>query len=135
MRILERTEGSVTILALHGRVDFGTRAIVKAAIAKVKQKQWSHIVLNVEEVTHMDHTGLGWIVLTHQYFRRGHCQMSIVKPPQLLRNMLDRTGISQLIPVYDSEAAALADMAITGQLSEGESAAVSVHGYSSRYDT
>ena len=62
-----------------------------------------HIVLNFSEITWIDSTGLGQLFLWYHNMRLKHVHISIVSPQPTVKDLLESTHLSEIVPIYRSE--------------------------------
>ncbi len=62
-----------------------------------------HIILNFSDVTMVDSTGLGELFIWSHTLRAHQVQMSIVKSPTDMKNQIDWSLLSAIVPIYESE--------------------------------
>ena len=107
MRISERKEPSGTVLYLHDRFDFGARTTFKEAVEKTRNEHCPHLIVDLGDVTFMDSSALGLLVVTYQNFKRSNSKVSLLRPQGYVRQVLELANIPNLMPIYDDESAAL----------------------------
>ena len=107
MRISERKIPSGTILSLLDRVDFGARATFKEAVEKAQKDQCQHLIVDLGDVTFMDSSALGLLVVTYQNFKRSKSKLSLLRPQGYVRQVLDLANIGNMITIYDEESEAV----------------------------
>lgn len=107
MKIDSEVLENTLILRLHGELDVHTAEIFKAEADELLDLGPSNVILNVEEVTFIDSSGLGAILGRFKRISSAQGRMVIVRPKPHIRQILELSGLRQIIPVYYSEKTAL----------------------------
>jgi stage II sporulation protein AA (anti-sigma F factor antagonist) len=92
------------VAGLQGEMDLtGADALKKQLDHYIEQEHIRRLVLNLEQVTFLDSSGLGIIIGRYKKMAAHHGKMYIVgaKPP--VEKILVFSGINQIIPLYRSE--------------------------------
>ena len=108
MTVTTRTLPTATILDLAGDLTYANRAAFKAAVEGARQAGCRHLILNMEQVRFLDSSALGMLALFCQTFRASHAKLSILRPQNYVREIMSLASIQKMIPLYESEEAALA---------------------------
>ncbi len=106
MRITQRTRADVTVLELAEEFTYSTRKLLSGPVDGARQTGCRHLILDLQQVTFMDSAALGLLALTAQQFMTDQKQLSLVGPQGTVKQVLDLSNISQLIPIYATEEAA-----------------------------
>lgn len=93
-----RAGGEIDARTVHGFHDAVTEA---AGLA-------SHVVIDLEDVTFVDSSGLGALIVARKSARDGGGSMSLVSPPPVVRRLLGSTQLHDVFAIYDSLAEATA---------------------------
>lgn len=110
MKLMDRRKEMVVIFDLHGTFDFQNKEIFQAALEKAKQEEWHRLVVNLEDVSFMDSTGMGLLVMAYQESKRMKRQLGILRPIGEVKTALEYCAIHTLIPIYGTEKDAVADL-------------------------
>jgi HptB-dependent secretion and biofilm anti anti-sigma factor len=89
------------IVHIAGRFDFGSRKIFKDAMDQAIQKGMP-VVLDLGQVTFVDSSALGLLVITHQNFRKKKIVLCLINPQTYVRQVLDLANIAKMIPIYQT---------------------------------
>ncbi len=111
MQVMERLQGNVLILMISGRLSFYSRTVFRAVIRNAGASGARHILVNLNEVTGMDSSALGFLALAQLNLMAKEIGLSLVAPPPQVKEILEQANFSQLIPTYDTEAQAITEMA------------------------
>lgn len=103
LQVREQHQQHTKIIALAGQFSRNTTTGIQARILEAKESGCYHIILDFSGVTEIDSTGLGELFLWYHNMRPHHVQISIVKPPLNIRNHLDWSHLSEIVPIYDTE--------------------------------
>lgn len=107
MIITIRTMPAATILDLAGDLTYANRADLKAAVEHARKAGCRHLILNMEQVRFLDSSALGMLALFCQSFRTSQAKLSILRPQTYVREIMSLASIQKMIPLYESEEAAL----------------------------
>lgn len=104
LKMAVRDEGGVTVLALDGRMVLGEettafREEVRSLLAQGKKK----IVLNVENVTEIDSSGLGAFVASHRSAASQGASMRLCHLGAKFKETLQITKLLTVFDVSDTE--------------------------------
>ena len=109
LKITDRTVDGVSVEALEGRIVLGEesnalREKVKSLLASGQKK----LVLNMDNVTYIDSSGLGTLVASHTSARAQGAALKISNLGSKFQEILQVTKLLTVFDVYDSESAAVA---------------------------
>lgn len=104
MEIEEKESGGVTILRLKGRLIFGEQTdLVRDKIKGLVQHGCQRLVLNLQEVSSLDSTGLGVILSTYTLLRGQGGQLKLLSVPKRIRELLVLTELATVIESFELE--------------------------------
>jgi anti-sigma B factor antagonist len=108
LKITDRVVDGVAVEALEGRIVLGEesnalREKVKSLLAAQKR-----IVLNMDNVTYIDSSGLGTLVASHSSARAQGATLKLCNLGSKFQEILQVTKLVTVFEVYPSEAAAIA---------------------------
>ena len=66
----------------------------------------SHVVIDLAQVTFVDSSGLGALIVSRNTARDRSGSMSLVSPPPMVRRLLGSTQLTDAFPIYDTLAEA-----------------------------
>ena len=94
--------GDVAVLQCSGRiVRAQALSLLKDAVTSLSQLRV--VVLDLSEVEMLDAGGLGMLVFLHNWTRANGIQLKLVNPPKLVREMLERTGLTSVLHISSVE--------------------------------
>ncbi len=100
MVVCVRQEKNVLTVFLKGELDHHTVSMVKDTIdMEVLKKNVKMLVLNMEDVTFMDSSGIGLIVGRYHRIKSLGGTMQIAKPGASLLRILKMSGIEKLMKI------------------------------------
>ena len=109
LKITDRVVDGVVVEALEGRIVLGEesnalREKVKSLLAAGQKK----IVLNMDNVTYIDSSGLGTLVALHTSARAQGASLKLSNLGSKFQEILQVTKLVTVFEVYPTEAAAIA---------------------------
>jgi len=109
LKMTERVVDGVVVVSLEGRIVLGEesnalREKVKSLLAAGHKK----IVLNMNDVTYIDSSGLGTLVAAHSSARAQGASLKLCNLGAKFQEILQVTKLVTVFEVYPSEAAAIA---------------------------
>jgi anti-sigma B factor antagonist len=112
MQISERTVGDVTILDLRGRFVEERQNDFRDAVDRLVRLGCRKMLLNLEEVTYMDSSGLGMLVSKFVTVDRKEGKLKLCKLNPKSFRVLDVTRLLTIFESFDSEARAIESFSI-----------------------
>lgn len=112
LKMTDRVVDGVAVVALEGRIVLGEesnalREKVKSLLASGQKK----IVLDMENVTYIDSSGLGSLVASHTSARAQGASLKLSRLGSKFQEILQVTKLVTVFEVYPTEAAAIASFA------------------------
>jgi len=107
MNIIERQMDDALIFDLSGRFEFQATPQFFVALDRIDDMSGQHLILNLEEVSYLDSSGLGAIHVAHQKLSAVGGTMSIVNPLPHVQQMMERANLTSIIPIHILEEEAL----------------------------
>jgi anti-sigma B factor antagonist len=110
LQILIRECGKVTILDLRGTstVDSGGSELLRGQLRRLFDNGAYNLLLNVEELTQVDSSGISVLVETYVSLRRNGGNLKLLRPRNRVRMVLKLVRLLDTIPNFEDEAQALA---------------------------
>jgi len=95
-------------MRLEGEFDLHTaEEFRRVADSALENDKIRHMILNLRGVSFLDSSGLGAILGRFKRLKKNAGTMALVGIMPSIRPVLEISGLIRLLPVYDSEAAAL----------------------------
>jgi len=108
MDIMQRRQGNIVILDIHGAISMGES---KEKFASVMNDLFSqgrvNVLLNFEDINYMDSTGIGELVGYLNKFAENNRHLKILKPHERVRKLLQITKLDSIFEIFQDEAEAL----------------------------
>jgi anti-sigma B factor antagonist len=102
------TGDRTAVVAVVGDVDLHTASELRTRALSVVEQGVPHLVLDMEQVDFVDSTGLTTLIILLQAAQAAGGSLRVARIPERLVRMVTITGVSQLIPMYDTVDEALA---------------------------
>ena len=111
MRIASRTEGSIVVLNVQGRVvgdaSLDLRREINGWIAEVPEGQKTNVVLNLSKVSMMDSSGLGVLVSSYTSVQKKDGRLVLAGLGKGLQNLIAITKLTRVFDIYEDEEEAI----------------------------
>src|SRR5665213_543808 len=103
--------GSVSILALEGKLVLGAPSNLFRSSVDDLLKAGNHkIVLNFKGVPYADSAGIGALAFNFSNIKAAGGSLVVAEAQQAVRELLDLTRLSQLIPMFATEQEAITSL-------------------------
>jgi anti-anti-sigma factor len=114
--------GSVYIVRCTGRIVSGEESRTLEAALQRGLREFTRVVLHVDEVSRVDSAGMGLMVrfLWHSRNRKGDLRLSAPQP--FLTSLLNVTKLSSVFRIYPDEESAIVSFLKEGMIAPAESA-------------
>jgi anti-sigma B factor antagonist len=110
LELHDRQTADAAVVDAKGRIVFGPEAeLFRAHIKTLLAKQQRIIVVNLSQVTYVDSGGLGALVGVFTSAKSAGSELHLAHANQRVKHLLDITRLIDVIPVYETEAEALAE--------------------------
>ena len=103
-----RLDSGIAVVTVTGEVDVSNSASLRAGLLRVITDEIDRgLVVNLSSVNFIDSTGVG--VLVGIWHRARACQrcLALAAPSRQARAVLEATGLTKVLPVYDTQAQAV----------------------------
>ncbi len=97
----------VPVVALSGDVDSFTSKQLQKAIVELVQTGKLQMIINVAKVHYIDSSGLGTLIGGLRRVNAQNGRIAVAGPNSKIQKVLNITGLSKLITLYDSDDAAV----------------------------
>jgi anti-anti-sigma factor len=108
MQIQQREEGTVAIMALAGELDAASLPAISEAVAQAVDQGHRSLVLNFADVAFVTSSAVGYMLKVANHLRDQGGGLAISSPPVWFARNLDTLGVTQSLPTFADDAAALA---------------------------
>jgi len=99
MNITQKKSDGQVIVHMEGRFDFDARKTFKDAMEQAIKDEMP-VVLDLEQVSFVDSSALGLLVISHQNLKSKKIPLCLVNPQTYVRQVLDLANIGKMIPIY-----------------------------------
>jgi len=107
-RSQKRRKGDVAILDLTGNLTVGVNEqLFKDTIADLLAHNHSRILVNLQDVSFMDSSGVGAIVKSYTTVTHAGGKLKLLNPGKLVRHTLKITGLLGIFEIFEDEGAAM----------------------------
>lgn len=108
LRLEYRLDSGVALVTVTGEIDVSTSALLREHLLRVitDGRHWS-LVVNLAGVSFIDSAGIGVLVGVWHRVRATDASLALAAPSSQARAILDITGLTRVLPVYDTEAQAV----------------------------
>ncbi|WP_431683095.1 STAS domain-containing protein [Kitasatospora sp. KL5] len=111
-QITTRQNGEVTILDITGRLTIGEGDyVLRENVRRALSDGSKNIVLNLENVTTVDSSGIGELVSSYTTTSHQGGRLKLLKPSPKLHDLLHITQLITVFEIYDDEPEAVASFA------------------------
>ena len=93
--------GGCAVVRAGGEIDASTVPALDGAITEAASLA-SHVVVDLAQVTFVDSSGLGALIVARQSARERGGSISLVAPPPAVRRLLGSTHLNDVFAIYDS---------------------------------
>lgn len=109
MRIDVESKNGVLVVRVEGELDAATAPVFREAVESALDKTMARdLILNLKGVGFIDSSGLGAILGRYRRVSQAGGRVCLGSVPSKTRRILDLSGIPRIIPIFESEAEALA---------------------------
>lgn len=105
MRIISDSQGTLTV-SLHGRLDLTGVGDIEASF-KEKVGAANNVIVQMREVSFLASLGMRMLMTAAKILRVKSGKVILVAPQEDVENALRMSGLDQIVPLVDSEAAAV----------------------------
>jgi len=103
---------NIMVVSMKGDIDLVNAEKLRLEVDKqLEKKQFHHLIINLEKVEFIDSSGLGAILGRYKKISATGGKIALINPqPQVMR-ILELSGFTRIMPIYQSEDQALREMA------------------------
>ena len=114
MQIHRSTVQGIVVVKLEGRFEFASRNEYKQFMTDILQSEHCRLVIDLHQVTFLDSSALGLLLLTDQNLKLKQGQFALIGPTGYVREVMELANIPRVISVFESLNEALANLAPSG---------------------
>ncbi|PJA78569.1 MAG: anti-anti-sigma factor [Nitrospirae bacterium CG_4_9_14_3_um_filter_51_5] len=101
MNVTHEKNEKAVIVHLAGRFDFGARKTFKDSMDQA-MKEAMPIVLDFGQVSFVDSSALGLLVIAHQTLKSRKIPFFLLNPQTYVKQVLDLANVAKMIPIYQT---------------------------------
>lgn len=98
--------GRRTVLRVSGEIDIGTVGTLRSAVEAALESGAHELWIDLTPTSFMDSTGLHLLIDGNVKTRELNRRMAIICPAGRVRRLFEIAGVAEMLPLYDSGAAA-----------------------------
>ena len=112
MKVATRQVDGITILDLSGRITLGEGSVtLRDAVHDVVAKGSKHILLNLENISYIDSSGIGELVSAFTSVKNSGGELKLLNLTKKVHDLLQITKLYTVFDIKDDEATAVAAFA------------------------
>jgi anti-sigma B factor antagonist len=103
MKIDHKTKGNIEIFELHGEVDFHSSPELRSLLQKVLKKEPSNVLINLDQVSYIDSSGLATFVEALQKIKKYNGQLVLSSLAAAVRSVFEIAKLDSIFQLAASE--------------------------------
>jgi anti-sigma B factor antagonist len=108
MKVATRQVDGVTILDLSGRITLGEGSVtLRDAVHDIVAKGSKHILLNLENISYIDSSGIGELVSAFTSVKNSGGELKLLNLTKKVHDLLQITKLYTVFDIWDNEASAV----------------------------
>ena len=108
MKVATRQVDGVTILDLSGRITLGEGSVtLRDAVHDLVAKGSKHILLNLENISYIDSSGIGELVSAFTSVKNSGGELKLLNLTKKVHDLLQITNLYTVFDIWDNEASAV----------------------------
>ena len=108
MKVATRQVDGVTILDLSGRITLGEGSVtLRDAVHDLVAKGSKHILLNLENISYIDSSGIGELVSAFTSVKNSGGELKLLNLTKKVHDLLQITKLYTVFDIWDNEASAV----------------------------
>ena len=108
MKVATRQVDGITILDLSGRITLGEGSVtLRDAVHDVLAKGSKHILLNLENISYIDSSGIGELVSAFTSVKNSGGELKLLNLTKKVHDLLQITKLYTVFDIWDNEASAV----------------------------
>jgi anti-sigma B factor antagonist len=106
--VTTRQIGDVSVLDVSGRITLGEgSSVLRESLRECAGMKKARILLNLEDVSYIDSSGIGELVSGFTNIQEGGGQLKLLKLTKRVKDLLQITKLYTVFEVFDDEAQAI----------------------------
>ena len=112
MKVTTRQVDGITILDLSGRITLGEGSVtLRDTVRDVLAKGSKHILLNLEDISYIDSSGIGELVSAFTSVKNAGGELKLLNLTKKVKDLLQITKLYTVFDIWDNEASAVSAFA------------------------
>jgi anti-sigma B factor antagonist len=108
MKVATRQVDGITILDLSGRITLGEGSVtLRDAVHDIVGKGQKHILLNLENISYIDSSGIGELVSAFTSVKNSGGELKLLNLTKKVHDLLQITKLYTVFDIWDNEASAV----------------------------
>jgi anti-sigma B factor antagonist len=108
MKVATRQVDGITILDLSGRITLGEGSVtLRDTVHDVLAKGSRHILLNLEQISYIDSSGIGELVSAFTSVKNAGGELKLLNLTKKVHDLLQITKLYTVFDIWDNEASAI----------------------------
>lgn len=112
LKISVEEKGTVLLVRLIGELDHHTAEELRAKVEEKLQREVKHIVLNLEQLSFMDSSGLGVILGRYKQVKAIGGEMVVCAISPAVKRLFELSGLFKIIRLEENEEYALQTLGV-----------------------
>jgi len=113
LHIATEVRGDTLIVRLEGELDHHTAELVRQQVeTELDKGVTDHLVINLERMSFMDSSGLGFILGRYKRVTAAGGRMSLCGVNDQLMKLFELSGLLKILRMYQTESQALSEMGV-----------------------
>ena len=108
IEVSSRQAGKARLVDVNGEIDLYTSTVVHECIQGLIDQGHSNLIVDLDDVNYMDSTGLGILMKAAQRLQEMEGRLAILCANARILRVLGLLGLTESLPIYKSEAEAVA---------------------------
>jgi anti-sigma B factor antagonist len=96
-----------SVITLSGRIDFASRTALRALIDNSLTQGCSDFILDLQQVSFIDSSGLGALIACFSTVRKQGGSMALARVPKYVHDLMEMTRLTHFFEICDTVEAAL----------------------------
>ena len=102
MDIKTKKENENTVISLRGEIDLYNAPEIRELVEKLITEKQVHIVIDMEEVTYIDSSGIGALISSLNNLKKKNGSLKITNITGSVRKVFELTKLSSFFDIYES---------------------------------
>jgi anti-sigma B factor antagonist len=91
------------VVHVGGEVDLATCPQLRGLLAELVEQGIYHLVVDLEQVSFMDSSGIGVLMGVHRRLREHGGSLRLAAPNARVRRVLELTGVTEVLPISPTD--------------------------------